>query len=221
MVDYQDSGDVAEHGSRARLKEIFEEAQRRGLIGRADLDVTVTHAAGFASGADAPPFRLVDLGSGGGVPGLVLAERWPHTDVWLVEGSEVRATFLRWAVKSLAWESRVTVLNQRAEEVGRRDDLRASFDMVTARGFGVPAVTAECAAPLLEVGGRLVVSEPPASAGGSAAGHRWSEDGLCLLGMTLGRTWDSPFCYQVLIQDEICPLRYPRRVGIPSKRPLF
>ena len=105
----------------------------------------------------------------------------------------------------------------RAEELARRADLRGRFDLVVARGFGPPAVTAECGAGFLVVGGRLVVSEPP---GGRP--DRWPAEGLAPLGLEPGRrSRRAGASYQVLRQATACPDRYPRRVGIPAKRPLF
>ena len=91
---------------------------------------------------------------------------------------------------------------------------------MVARGFGPPPVTAECGAPFLRVGGTLVVSEPPrrTSAGRSA---RWPTEGVMALGLRPAGTWQRPFHYQALEQAEPCPDRYPRRVGVPAKRPLF
>jgi 16S rRNA (guanine527-N7)-methyltransferase len=105
------------------------------------------------------------------------------------------------------------VVEGRAEVVGR-GDLRGSAAAVLARGFATPAVTAECAAPLLEVGGVLVVSEPPDEV------DRWPTGALAELGLTPRYRTTSP-AMQVLEQVRTCPDRYPRRTGIPAKRPLF
>jgi 16S rRNA (guanine527-N7)-methyltransferase len=91
---------------------------------------------------------------------------------------------------------------------------------VTARGFGRPAITAECAAPFLRLGGLLVVSEPPPSSV-AAAGERWPADGLALCGLAPERVWATAFHYRSLRQSSPCPDRLPRRVGVPAKRPLF
>jgi 16S rRNA (guanine527-N7)-methyltransferase len=176
----------------------------------------VDHAEGFLRAWDAPPpARAVDLGSGGGVPGLVLAERWPASSIVLVDASERRTEFLRQAVDRLAYRH-VTVRRQRAEALGRDPAIRATADLVVARGFGPPAVTAECAAPLLRIGGRLIVSDPP----GSAA-DRWPPAGLRTLGLGPPRHVRVPHAFTVLELAQPCPDRFPRRVGIPTKRPLF
>ena len=118
------------------------------------------------------------------------------------------------------------VVRARAEDGGRRQDLRATFDLVVARGFAPPPVTAECAAPFLMTGGRLIVSEPPAEpasgAGGAAApGSRWPVAGLARLGLVPERTWSEPFHYRSFVLDHPCPEDYPRRDGVPAKHPLF
>ena len=89
--------------------------------------------------------------------------------------------------------------------------------MVTARGFGPPAVTAECAAPLLAVRGRLVVSEPP-----EEDDRRWPTKALAELGLRPSGRLEQAFArFQVLRQEQLCPVTFPRRSGVPAKRPLF
>ena len=149
------------------------------------------------------------------MPGLPLAAAWPDSHWVLLDAGTNRTAFLRRAVVRLGLSDRVEVVHQRAEEAGR-GDLRGMADGVVARSFGAPGVTAECAAPLLKVGGALVVAEPP---GGDPA--RWAADGLALLGMTLGRTVTLPTAFQIVLQEAPCPWRFPRRTGVPGKRPLF
>jgi 16S rRNA (guanine527-N7)-methyltransferase len=208
----------------ARLEEILREAQRFGLLGPESLQAGIEHARGFAKGLPSTPMRLLDLGSGGGLPGLPLAQVWVDSFVVLLDASRRRTEFLEWAVKELGWAPRVTVLRARAETAARQAGLRARFDTTVARGFGRPAVTAECAAGFLQVGGWLVVSEPPneekPTVGGSDE-DRWPADGVRTLGMGLGPMWTAPYRYRALVQVAACPSVYPRRVGVPAKRPLF
>jgi hypothetical protein len=171
------------------LAAVLEEARALGFLGPGPVASHLDHAAGFvaalavacAGGAAPPPARAADLGSGGGVPGLALALAFPGSRWLLVESMARRAEFLRRAVSRLELDDRVEVAEVRAEDVGHSPGSRGGFDVVVARGFGRPAVVCECAAPLLGVGGRAVVSEPP---GGQPA--RWPVDGLGILGMTPG-----------------------------------
>lgn len=196
-------------------------ARDLGFLGPGPLRPQIEHAEGFAGvwGSERPgraPAALADLGSGGGLPGLVLAGWWPDCRLLLVESMSRRAEFLRRAVAELELP-RASVAESRAEEVGRAPGTRESFDLVTARGFGPPAVTAECGAALLGPGGLLVVSEPP-----EGAGERWPAEGLVELGLGAARPVSvGDRRYVAIPKAAPCPNRYPRRVGVPAKRPLF
>lgn len=202
------------------LVPVLEEGRRLGFLGPGPVAAHLQHAAGFASVLEAiggDMRRGADLGSGAGVPGLPLALHFGAMEWVLVDASHRRSAFLRVAVRDLGLDGRVSVVTERAEVVGRTAGFRATFDAVVARGFGPPAAAAECAAPLLRVGGRLLVSEPP---GGSSA--RWDEAGLAQLGLVPGPARQAGgAAYQVLVQSHGCPPRFPRRVGVPAKRPLF
>lgn len=206
----------------AAVARCLQEAQDLGLLGPGPVAEHMAHARGFATAAAAagvpvdPDTVVVDLGSGGGLPGLVLATMWPLVRIALLDGSARRAEFLRRAVADCHLETRLSVWEVRAEVAGRDPERRGRADLVVTRGFGPPAVTAECAAPLLRVGGHLVISEPPGDAGG-----RWPADGLEELGLGQPLAVRQRYGFQVLTQCRSCPVRYPRRVGVPAKRPLF
>jgi len=201
------------------LDAVLERSRELGYLGPGPVAGHVEHARGFATVAEAEPGRLLDLGSGGGVPGLILAELWPNAAVTLLDAGQRRCQFLVEAVEELGWADRVDVVRARAEDAGRRPALRATFDLVVSRGFGPPAVTAECGAPFLRLGGRLVVSEPPTESREHQA--RWPAAGLAELGLAPAAAWRKPFHYQAFVLERPCPDRYPRRVGVPAKRPLF
>ncbi len=207
------------------LTEVLGEARAAGFLGPGPIGPQLEHAEGFAVVARrlAPdgPTTLVDLGSGGGLPGLVVAGGWPDVSVALIEANGRRAAFLRHAVDRLGLAPRVTVLEERAEVCGRREGLRAGFDGAMARSFGRPAVVAECAAPLLRVGGWLVVSEPPRTGTGGDQAARWPATELLRLGLEPAEVVHENFEYQTLRQAAPCPDRFPRRNGVPAKRPLF
>jgi 16S rRNA (guanine527-N7)-methyltransferase len=202
------------------LYEVLTDARRRGFLGPTSIDDGVVHSLGFARAVN-EPWRFVDLGTGGGLPGLVLAYGWPHARVLLVERQQRRALFLQRAVERLGLDCRVEVAWTRAEQAGREERFRGWGDLVVARAFGRPAVTAECGAPFLARDGRLVVSEPPPS-----GGERWPRPALELLGLEPLATVrvghpGRVASYRVLRQERPCPARFPRKAGIPSKRPLF
>lgn len=206
------------------LRSVLAQSLQLGFIGDPDLDGHIEHALGFAAASGVVPGRALDLGSGGGLPGLVLARHWSESTWVLLDGSPKRTAFLAEAVEELELDDRVRVVTGRAEEVGHDETQRGMFDLVVSRSFGPPAVVAECAAPFLAVGGTLVVSEPRGT-------DRWDHvDELAILGLEAaplasmpppGSDRDDVGAFRVLHQRELCPSRYPRRVGIPAKRPLF
>lgn len=192
------------------------EARGIGLLGPGPVERHIDHAAAFASviAAEAPGVG-VDLGSGAGLPGLVLGQVLPAWRWLLVEAGHRRFEHLRLAVARLGLEDTVEVVEERAEATGRRPSTRFGFDAVVARGFGRPAVLAECAAPLLVPGGLVVVSEPP-----DGADDRWPAAGLAGLGLEVRERRVHP-ALVVLRRSGPVDDRYPRRVGVPAKRPLW
>jgi 16S rRNA (guanine527-N7)-methyltransferase len=161
--------------------------------------------------------RFLDLGSGGGIPGLILAVDLPASRWLLLDANQRRTAFLQEAVDVLRLGERVEVLRARAEEAGRDPHWRHTFAAVCARSFAPPAVTAECASPFLIVGGRLIVSEPPETP--ETPGRRWPEPSLAELGLGLVKIGTTSPRLAVLRQEQSCPDRYPRRM--PAKRPLW
>lgn len=209
----------------ADLVAVLEDAQARGFLGSGPVRRQLEHAAGLAEGlaAASGPFTgvFLDLGSGGGLPGLALAEMWQQAEGTLLDAQRKRCAFLEAAVGRLDLSPRVTVVCGRAESLARLPEMRASFDLVVARSFGAPAVTAECAVGFLRRGGRLVVSEPPEGEGQSVA-PRWPDAGLAQLGFSSPTRFRRGETSAAILElsAEVAD-RWPRRDGVPTKRPLW
>jgi 16S rRNA (guanine527-N7)-methyltransferase len=166
--------------------------------------------------------RLVDVGSGAGFPGLALKVAIPDLDVVLVEATGKKADFLTWMANSLGLGD-VEVLGHRAEMVGRHEDYREAFDVATARAIGPLALVLELTLPLCKVGGVLV-----AQRGGDAE----AEAGLAAkAAQTLGggeptvepaQEAGTEIRGSIVVVRKINETsdRFPRRDGIPAKRPL-
>jgi 16S rRNA (guanine527-N7)-methyltransferase len=201
------------------LIDVLLRSQEIGLLGPGPVEGQVDHARAFAGLVPSPPDRFLDLGSGGGIPGLVLAvEVWPAASAVLLDSGERRAAFLEEAVEELGLAPRVTVVRARAELAGREESLRSRMDVVVARSFAIPPATAESAAPFLRKGGIFVVSEPPAS---ESRGDRWPAAGMAEVGLEPAGSSTEPYSFRSFRQVTLCPARYPRREGIPTKRPLW
>jgi 16S rRNA (guanine527-N7)-methyltransferase len=226
-------------GATRSLDEALLAAREAGFLGPGPIDRHLRHAQGFVDLAKRQPHvterpRILDLGSGGGLPGLVVAQQWPQTTLVLLDANRRRASFLERSIVSCGLQSRVSVVQQRAEVSGRDPAFRATFDGVVARSFGVPAVVAECAAPFLRQGGWLIVSEPPAEKIEAPLPHRtdaeevtedeaarWPSGPLAQFGLTPVAFVHDEFGYEVLSQSELCPDAFPRRDGVPSRKPRF
>ncbi len=103
-----------------------------------------------------PAVRLLDLGSGGGFPGLVLAAALPGMTVTLAEPIGKKATFLMTAIRATGLDDRVTVATARAEGLAADRGSRDSWPVVTARAVASTAELVELAFPLLAPGGALI-----------------------------------------------------------------
>ena len=203
------------------LREALERARAAGFLGPGPIEPHLAHSVGFAAAAEAAlgrqPATFSDLGTGGGVPGLVLALRWTGSRGVFVDSNQRRCAGLREAVLGLGLEERIDVLEQRAEVVGRPGPYRERFEVVTARSFAGPAATAEIAAGLVTVGGLLVVSEPP-----DAAIERWPLDELAGLGFGPAELVEyAQAHFAVVRKSAAAPDRFSRPVGRPAKRPLW
>lgn len=209
------------------VRAILEEGQRLGFLGPGPVDDHIIHARTLATGLGPAPESLVDLGSGGGVPGLVLAAVWPATTVVLVEASTRKSDFLRRAVTRLGLSEQVGVAHGRGEDLAQDPTYRERAALVVARSFGPPAATAEIGAAMVAVGGRLAVTEPPAAPRArDGRSERWPDAGLARLGLAPAirdrvRGAAGLIGFVTMSKPSHTPVRYPRGNGIPRKRPLW
>ena len=163
--------------------------------------------------------RIADLGSGAGVPGLVLAAALPASAVALVEASRRKCTFLERAAAEMGLTN-TAVVAERAEAWPAGIESR---DLVTARALASLAVLVEYAAPLLMLGGALVAwkgrrdgdEERDGAAAAAATGLEPRE-------VRPVRPWDGAEHRHLHLYLKVTstPSRFPRRPGMASKRPL-
>lgn len=163
--------------------------------------------------------RVVDLGSGAGVPGIPLAVALPEAHVALVEGNGRKCEFIRAAANQLGLGN-VELVHDRAETWSAG---LGSADVVTARALAPLDVVAEYAAPLLRLGGALVAWRGQREPEDEAAGARAAG----LLGLSVEeplRVKPYPGArhrhLHVMVKTAPTPARFPRRDGVARKRPL-
>ena len=165
--------------------------------------------------------RLLDVGSGAGFPGVPLKIAFPRLRVTLIESRGKKTAFLRRLAEALDLE--LDVRTGRAESLAHRPDLRGRFDLVTSRAVGSLSVLAELCLPFCRTGGMAIaqkrgdVYEELGRAGyaAEAVGGRWKgveevpssilDDGRRLV---------------LMEKVQPTPAPYPRRPGVPARRPL-
>lgn len=166
--------------------------------------------------------RLVDVGSGGGMPGLPLKIVFPAVRLTLVESVNKKADFLRQTVEQLGLQN-VEVVAERAEVAARDPAHRDTYDWATARALGSLPVVVELCAPFLLPGGLLVAlrggdleADLLAATPAFHALKVWTRTPLPveLPGLPHGRG--------LIVGEKYAatPRAYPRRAGLPRKRPL-
>ena len=165
---------------------------------------------------------LIDVGSGNGFPGLALKLLRPDLTVTLLDSLEKRCRFLEESIALLDLNG-ITVICARAEEAGRRPELRESFDLAVARAVAALPVLLEYALPFVRCGGSFFALK-----GAHAADELAESDAaLAILGGKLAacHSYDLPRAggsraLLCIDKTQPTPAKYPRRPGLPAKRPL-
>ena len=167
-----------------------------------------------------PGASLADVGTGAGFPGLPAAIVRTDLRVTLIESMRRRCDFLEEVRESLGLGN-VTVLCARAEDAGRDGKLRESFDLTVSRAVAAAPVLLEYLLPLTKTGGLALCWKGP----GAAREAEEAREAARLLGCpaltVLPVAYPGEERYLLKAEKtEPTPARYPRRTGIPAKRPL-
>lgn len=155
-------------GFRSYLEALYEYNEKVNLVANADPEVVVkrhildclalVEVINSGENPAAPrdkPKRLIDIGSGAGLPGLVIAIAISDIEVTLLDSIGKKTKFLEEASEALSLTDRVSVITGRAEELARTNK-RATFDLATSRAVGHLGMVIELALPFLKVGGRIL-----------------------------------------------------------------
>jgi 16S rRNA (guanine527-N7)-methyltransferase len=182
------------------------------------------HIADSLSGLELEPIRsaqrIADLGSGAGLPGLVLAAALPEARVDLIESLDRKCDFLRAAIERMGLDN-ATVVCGRSEDWASAGG-RESYDVVTARAVGRLATLAELASPLLREGGVLAAWKGARSAEEEAEASR-AADRLAMEPIEIRSVRPYPASrdrhIHLLRKNGPTPNGLPRRPGMAAKRP--
>ena len=168
------------------------------------------------------PIRVMDVGSGAGLPGLALKIAFPDIQLALVESVAKKTSFMRHVIDTLNLEG-VSVYTGRAEELARGNDLRDRFDMVVVRALAKLPLLLEFGLPFCKTDGCLVAFKH----GGDGTEQDEAANALSELNGFIERV--STVRLEGLTDDRVVilirktgatPKRYPRSVGVPGNRPL-
>ncbi len=200
--------------------------KKANLVGAADADTLLSHhlldslSCLVALPADSP--RIMDIGSGAGLPGLPLAIARPDLSVTLLDSSVKRSAFAQEVIARLGLKN-VAVICARAEDAGRDPALREGFDCIVARAVAPLPTLVEYALPFLTLGGVFIAQRgPKADEETKSAGFAIAElNGLLKEVIKVEVPLVPAERFLAIIEKAgPTPARYPRRCGVPLKRPL-
>ena len=168
--------------------------------------------------------NLVDIGTGGGLPGIPLKLVCPDLDLTLIEATGKKTRFLEQAVEDLSLEG-VEIVNERAENLGQQATHREGYDVATARAVASLSTLSEYCLPLVKKNGCLVAMKAFPDKKELEEGRKAAE----ALGGEISGLIEVEFlpeipakqrCLVVVTKVSETPDRYPRRPGMPKKSPL-
>ena len=167
------------------------------------------------------PIRLLDIGAGAGFPSLPMKILFPELDVTIIDSLNKRINFLHLLAEELGL-SGVHFYHGRAEDFAQDKAFRAQFDIVTARAVARMQVLSELTIPYLKVGGRLLALK-------ASNAPEELEEAKNALNILFSKVEDNlqyelpngdPRYITVVEKKKETPNKYPRKAGMPNKRPL-
>ena len=167
------------------------------------------------------PIRLLDIGAGAGFPSLPMKILFPELDVTIIDSLNKRINFLHLLAEELDL-SGVHFYHGRAEDFAQDKAFRAQFDLVTARAVARMQVLSELTIPYLKVGGRLLALK-------ASNAPEELEEAKNALNLLFSKVEDNlqyelpngdPRYITLVEKKKETPNKYPRKAGMPNKRPL-
>ena len=167
--------------------------------------------------------KYIDVGSGCGFPGMALAIAIPNSNITLLDSSRKKTAFLLEVSKDLGLDSRITVITDRAESIGKETTFRGEFDYSIARAVAPATVVAEYLIPFLNSSGQALIYK---GIWGQAE-QQTLKKALTQLNAEITQTHNFELPNSRGVRNIIristtnkCPIQYPRSIGKPKKKPL-
>ena len=167
------------------------------------------------------PIALLDIGAGAGFPSLPMKILFPQLEVTIIDSLNKRIQFLHLLAEELGLKG-VHFYHGRAEDFAQDKHFRAQFDLVTARAVARMQVLSELTIPFLKVGGRLIALK----ASSAEDELKQAKNALNLLFAKVLENVDyqlpngDPRTLTIVEKKKETPNKYPRKAGVPNKRPL-
>jgi 16S rRNA (guanine527-N7)-methyltransferase len=207
------------------LQILTDENQKQNLVSRqitrADLEQHVKDSLQVLEWYSLAGQTVIDIGSGAGFPGLVLAMAEPGCQMTLVESDLKKCVFLQTAIALLDLPN-VQVIRQRVETLGRTISHRDGYDVCTSRAVASMRILLEYGVPLIKIGGLLMLWK--------GSRYQTEIDEAKTAMQLLGGKLDAVHTYSLVHPEDRAlvvvrkasptPPQYPRKIGIPAKRPL-
>ncbi len=165
--------------------------------------------------------KILDLGTGGGLPGLPLKICLPDVNLYLLDSNKRKICFLKETAEAIGLK-KIYFISSRAEELGQNKVHREQYDYVLCKAVAEMAVLAELSLPLLKVGGKAVLYKGPRGKDES----KRAEKAINICGGEITAVWEYALktgeqrsLFLLNKKTETPPL-YPRAIGVPKRKPL-
>lgn len=165
--------------------------------------------------------KIIDIGTGPGIPGIILKIARQDLNVSLLESQQKKADFLTYTIENLQLKN-INVLNDRAEIAAKNANLREKYDFAVARAVSSMSVLAELCIPFVKIGGLFIAMKGPNPENEILA----AEKAIDLMGGKISKTYDyslqdgSKRKLITIKKHSPTPEEFPRRAGLPAKKPL-
>jgi len=210
---------LVESNKRVNLTAItdYEEVQVKHFLD----SLTVVLAIGLHSAINPP--KIIDVGTGAGLPGIPMKIAFPDIILTLMEATAKKTKFLEHLVARLGLKD-VTIVTGRAEEAAHRPQFRERFDVVLSRAVATLPALIELTLPFCSIGGYMVALKK----GDIDDEVTQAQKAITVMGGVLREIkpvaleeFDDKRCLVIIDKVKTTPPQYPRRPGMPEKRPLI